>query len=154
MLIVGWYKLVSSNQVLLNKTWPTKMLNCFRQSLSLKALHSSPTCWVPTISVLTLAQIWIRRRRCEVLRRLWRVSRCTCPQSTACGEELKIPLLENVCKSLLLCSLRCTFVFLIFMKVYHMCGTWSWHTYEMHSVCPYENRVWQSGIRAEVDCRT
>jgi hypothetical protein len=113
----------------------------------------SPTCWVPTISLLTLAQIWIRKRRCEVLRRPRRVSRRMFPQSTACGEEFKIPLLETYVM-LLLCSLRCTFVFLIFMKVYHMCGTWSWHTYEMHLVRLYENRVWQSGIRAEVDCRT
>jgi hypothetical protein len=28
--------------------------------------------------------------------------------------------------------------------VYHMCGTWSWRTYEMHSV-PFQNRVWQEG---------
>jgi hypothetical protein len=26
--------------------------------------------------------------------------------------------------------------------VYHMCGTWSWRTYEMHSV-PFQNQVWQ-----------
>jgi hypothetical protein len=42
--------------VLLTKIWPTyKMLTSVNHSLSLVAMHVSPSCWAPTIRVLTLA---------------------------------------------------------------------------------------------------
>jgi hypothetical protein len=55
LIFRGWYKLTSSNKFA-NKTWST--LKCWplqNLSLSLIALHVSPTCWAPTIRVLTLA---------------------------------------------------------------------------------------------------
>jgi hypothetical protein len=51
----GWYKLTSSHRFA-NKTWST--LKCWplqNLSLALIALHVSPTCWAPTLRVLTLA---------------------------------------------------------------------------------------------------
>jgi hypothetical protein len=55
LIFWGWYRLTSSHR-LANKTWST--LKCWplqNLSLSLIALHVSPTCWAPTIRVLTLA---------------------------------------------------------------------------------------------------
>jgi hypothetical protein len=55
LIFWGWYNLTSRN-MFANKTWST--LKCWplqNLSLSLVALHVSPTCWAPTIRVLTLA---------------------------------------------------------------------------------------------------
>jgi hypothetical protein len=50
MLKWVWYILIPSNQVLIIKCWPTKMLTALNFSLTLLTLHFHPTCWAPTIS--------------------------------------------------------------------------------------------------------
>jgi len=55
MLNWVWYMLILSNQVLIIKCWPTKMLTALNFSLTLLTLYFHPTCWAPTISELILA---------------------------------------------------------------------------------------------------
>jgi hypothetical protein len=75
--------------VLLTKTWPTyKKLTAVNHSLSLVALHVSPTCWAPTISVLTPLLTAVQRRT-SVRRSTGATSRnskaCRSPSHYACG---------------------------------------------------------------------
>jgi hypothetical protein len=62
-----WYILILSNQVLIIKCWPTKMLTALNLRLTLLTLHFHPTCWAPTISEPIPCLIFTRSLQMKII---------------------------------------------------------------------------------------